>query len=64
MPTVHEQIAIEALRNIAKETSCQECAAYKVAQTALDQIAALDQPTVHHLDASSLDITKSPGGGL
>ena len=64
-----EHIAVNALREIAKHHDPSnhpktiDCAL--IAKKAIEQIDLLQSSsTVHHLDALSLDITDSPGGGL
>lgn len=57
-----EHIAIETLREIVKLESTNP--AVRIARKSLDDIEAIQNPTVHNLSAVNLDIDKSPGGGL
>lgn len=62
MTTTAEHIAIETLRDILKLEHTNP--AVRIARKALDDIEAIQKPTVHNLSAVSLDIDKPPGGGL
>lgn len=58
MSTLPEQIAIQALRDIAKLDHAE---ASEAAKKALAKIDELNRPGVHHLGAQ--DVTVSPAGG-
>jgi hypothetical protein len=63
MPTAQEDIAVKALREIM--TYCENTnPGVRIARKALDQIDALNKPTVHNLSADDVVIDKPPGGGL
>lgn len=66
MPTTQEQIAIEALREIARYSpELFVSRGLRVVHRALEQIDAINKPTtVHSLSASDCIIDKPPGGGL
>ena len=61
MSTTTEHVAIEALREIAKDVHVTP--SVELARKALEQIEAMQKPTVHNLSAEPL-IVKPPGGGF
>ena len=61
MTTTAEQVAVEALRQIAQGKSYDPCL---TARLAIEQIDKMNNPAVHHLSAADVIIDKPPGGGL